>query len=109
VSSVYVALIEVRPLPGCFMDPSETAGAAVRCYIPATSDNDALDKLRRTLAQTNLALVSVEWCVTEDEVEWETPNDSAGEEGAFKAKESGIVVFGEFHVWGHDGPDGHDA
>ena len=73
-NSVFVMLTELRPLVGCeLVDPGDIAGVAVRFYISASSSSRAKQKLRRWIDECHFALVEMEWCVNEDEVEWENP------------------------------------
>ena len=60
---MYVALVEVRPLPGCELDPERVAGAAVRCYAVATSDGEARAEIERSLSEDHFAIHNIEWCV----------------------------------------------
>lgn len=104
-SPVYCALIEIEPLDGCELDPVETAGASVRCYIPAVDTECAISLLTNTLRDMKMALVETEWCVDYDNTEWENPGDQTEEAFVADARESGTIVFGTFHSWGHGAPD----
>jgi hypothetical protein len=101
VNRVYVALIEVRPLVGCQIDPEEYEGAAVRCYIPAASEAEARVLLDESLEAHYLELKEVEFFVNQAAVEWEKPEDSKSEELSGEALASGEVVYGEFYAWEH--------
>ena len=105
MNHVFVALIEVRPLDGCELDPSEYEGAAVRCYIPATNENIARALLSKTLKRDRFELVEEEFFVREDKVEWENPESPAAKRATAEAITSGFVVYSEFHAWGFDAPD----
>ena len=76
--TVFVALVELRPSEGCELNPAEISGAAVRCYVEAASRTDALGRLRSAFEEDRFLLQEVEWCVADDEVEWETPDDTEG-------------------------------
>lgn len=102
---VYVALVEVTPLEGCQLDPSHFAGAAVRCYVVAESEATAVDRVRGALADDDFQVSGVEWCVGFTSVDWEKPDDATAAGLVNEAVETGEVVYGEFHTWGHDAPD----
>ncbi|MFT7561013.1 MAG: hypothetical protein ACI93R_002938 [Flavobacteriales bacterium] len=51
---VYIALVEIRPLPGCKIDPVEFNGACVRCYIPAEEEVTAQNQEGHTLQNTDI-------------------------------------------------------
>lgn len=96
---VYIALIEVAPLEGCFLDPKVYAGASVRCYVAEDSEEHAIDSIIAALDEMRLRLVDIEWCVDEAAVEWENPNDQTGLAFVSEAGPSKDVIFGEFHAW----------
>lgn len=98
-SKVYVLLLEVSPLPGCSIDPAEFGGAAVRCYVEAASNDDAITRVRESLADNLFQLVEIEWCVDENSTQWENPDDETASELIAEARSCNEVVFGEFHVW----------
>ena len=103
---VFVALVEVRPQPGCqILDPAETSGAVVRCYMPARNEASARAQLTEYLRAHCLDLVATEWLVREDKVEWEKPNDPTAHRLIDEARKTGEIAVGEFHWWGHDAPD----
>lgn len=97
---VYVALIEVRPLPGCELDPTEVKGAIVRAYAAADSEVEAQARFVSALTEDLFAVVDVEWCVAQGEVEWERPDDEEGNAATSEALTTGEVVYGRFDVWG---------
>lgn len=101
VNRVYVAVIEVRPLVGCQIDPEEYEGAAVRCYIPAISEAEARLLLNESLVAHHLELTEVEFLVDQAAVEWENPEDPISEELSREALTSGEVIYGEFSAWEH--------
>ena len=101
-SNVYVACIEVEPLNGCQLNPEEYAGAAVRCYVPAADKNRADELLRRTLKGDRMKLVEVEFFVDIDSVEWENPDSEVARRLSNEAKETGLLVYGEFRAWVHE-------
>ncbi|REJ68421.1 MAG: hypothetical protein DWQ31_08345 [Planctomycetota bacterium] len=104
-SSVFVILAELRPLEGCEIDPCEVAGAAVRFYICGRSAEAANRKLSEWVVENHFEIVEIDWCVDEANVEWEYPDDKIAEELISEARNSGDVVYGEFHAWRHDAPD----
>jgi hypothetical protein len=97
--SVFIALVEVKPLGGCQLAPSEYGGAAVRCYVAAGTENEAVERISNFLQENLFQLVEVEWCVDESAVEWDTPNDLTADSLISEARTSKDVVFGEFHTW----------
>lgn len=103
---IFVALVEVRPRPDCeILDPSDVAGAAVRCYIAADRVATARRRLEAHLRHHALEHIETEWLVRQDQVEWESPDDPDARRLTDEAAGSGGVAFGEFHVWGHDAKD----
>ena len=57
---VYCALIEIQPLDGCELDPSEIAGASVRYYIPAADAENAIEFLRVELSEMSMKFIESE-------------------------------------------------
>ncbi len=104
-TSVYVSLIEVKPLNGCELDPDEINGAFLRCYVSANNQQNAIAKIKDALAKDFFDVVNIEWCVDNELTEWDNPNNQEGEKYIKKALSSGGVVYSEFHVWNHDAPD----
>ena len=102
---MFTALIEVTPLPGCFLDPGEVNGASVRCYIPVPTIQLARSMLSEDLVAMNLQLVEVEWLFGIDEVEWEKPDDPTAQALFDEAQTTDSLIYGEFHTWGHDACD----
>ncbi len=102
---VFVALIEVKPLVGCEFDPQEIAGAFVRCYVYCESEQTAMSRIGEALREDSFALVDTEWCVPDDETEWEKPDDPDGLQFVSDAKDTGEVIFSEFMCWGYDATD----
>jgi hypothetical protein len=105
-SRACVANLEVEPLPKCtVLDPAEVAGKFVRCYVCANSRQGTITRFRDDLDTHHLRLVMVDFCVADEDVEWENPDDPTTEELIQDAMATGGVVYGEFHVWDHDAPD----
>lgn len=100
----YCAFIEVVPLTGCSLSPSEVAGAVVRCYVRAQNAQHAESRCRADLEAERFSVVAVEWCVAIDETEWENPDDEDHVQYVRVASETDGAVFGEFHSWGIDTP-----
>jgi hypothetical protein len=96
---------EVRPVTAATLDPSDVAGAAVRCLVPADSPDDALAVLSARLRADGLELYETEWCVDFDETEWTRKGDSPEKGLAEQARTTGEVQYGTFYAWGHDAPD----
>ena len=100
--SVFVALVEIRPTDGCALNPADVAGGMVRCYVSATTAAKAENRVRESLTQDLFSVVEVEWCVDDATTDWEKPDNTEGEAYADEARQSGDVVYGEFHTWGHE-------
>lgn len=109
MTSIFITLIDVRPLAGCKIDPDEFNGASVRCYIPATHETEARSLLAKTLESCCFELMEEEFFVQEDLVEWENPNNEDGRRCSLQARSDGNVVFSEFNGWGHDDPDAYPS
>jgi hypothetical protein len=103
--SVYVALVEVRPLPGCEMDPREINGAFVRCFVIENNEERATRRILASLMEDAFEIVDLEWLVDDISTEWDNPDDDTDHEFMAEAENSGEVVYGIFHTWGHDAPD----
>jgi len=97
--SIFVALVEVKPNEGAFLDPEEIGGAVVRAYIPARDREEALAVLAEELRAGYFTVVNIEWCVNQNEVEWENENDTTSEALSEEARQNGEITFGEFHCW----------
>ena len=98
---MYVALIEVAPINARSLGEG-VSGGVVRCYTPATDGNDALQRIEATLAEANVRLVEVEWCVDSEEVDWEHTDSKIAESCMAAARVKNGPVLGEFQVWGTD-------
>lgn len=102
--TVFVSLIELKPRPGCEVDPQEFAGAMTRGYVAAESLREALDRFESAVGDLKFDLVDFEYCGNSEILDLEDREgaDSAdGRQLANDAKTSGKVVFGEFQVWEH--------
>jgi hypothetical protein len=99
MKSAYVALVEVVPEPGCALDPSEVAGAIVRCYVASESEDAALAAVKRQLESDRFRVVEVEWCVNGRQTEWENPGDEDAEACMVEAEQSDEVIYGRFDAW----------
>lgn len=102
VSPIFVALVEVLPEEGAFLDPDEFAGAFVRCYIPARNPDAALTALTHELLENHFQIVRIEWCANCDEVEWDTPDDEHANSLMSEARSENEIAYGEFHAWPHE-------
>ncbi len=100
--STYVALLELRPLEGCVLDPKETAGAFVRCYVTAISEDEALQKVYEAINEDSFSVEKVEWCVDSSQVEWDNPDDAEAMSCLRQAENSGDVIYGRFDSWGYE-------
>ena len=97
--SVFVALIEIRPLAGSQLNDKSIGGAAVRCYIPAGDESEARQRLAAMLEADRLELIEIEFCHPYDSPDWEKDDDGTGDAAAKEAISTGQVVFGTFHTW----------
>jgi len=75
------------------------------CYIPAVDEPSTQGLLVAYFAARGLSVVTTEWLVREDQVEWENPDDPTGRRLIGEALATGEIAVGEFHVWGPDAPD----
>jgi len=100
--TAHVCLVEVVPLEGCELDPSEFAGAMARCYVFAENAEEAKRLVGESLVKDRFAVVEFEWCVADRETDWENPHSSETDEMIKEAESSGDVVYGRFDSWGHD-------
>jgi len=103
--TIFSALVEVKPLPGCELDCEMIAGAFVRCHVPATDSDSAISRLTIDLAEQHFRLIHVEYCVDHDSVKWENPDDEEEMGLVAESRENSCVTYGAFHMWGHDAPD----
>lgn len=104
---VFVAVVDLRPLPGCEIDPVEFNGVSVRCYIPATNITAARSFFMQTLEEYFFEVMEEELFVQEDLVEWENTDSVTAEKAISEARTTGEVIFSEFIGWGHDDPDAY--
>jgi hypothetical protein len=100
---VFVSLVEVKPLPGCRLDPSEYAGAYVRCYVAAKSADAAMSRVKKELAGDRFKCVAIDWCVSFDEVDWEKPHSRLAARAVAQARRDDVVVYSDFEGWGPEG------
>ncbi len=107
MKSVFVTVVELKPLTGCEIDPDEYHGVSVRCYIPASNENDARKAFGSALKEYKFDLVAEEFFVQHDLVEWESPESEEANAAISEALDSEVVVFSEMKGWGHDDPDAH--
>ena len=103
---VFVLLCEILPFEGSLLDPTDVAGAFVRCYVQARSRSAAIKAVEQALHADRLQLVELEWCENEAACEWENPDDETASELIQEARDTGQVIYDEFHTWGHDALDG---
>lgn len=99
MSPVHVALVEVAPTPECVMVSGPAAGGFARCYVGAASEDLAVTAITQALVEKGFRVGAVEWCVREDEAEWEQPDDAEAERCVQEARASGEVVIGRIDTW----------
>ena len=105
MNHIFVALVEVRPLEGCEINPAEYDGAVVRCYIPAVDEISARTLLLDTLSRARFELIEEEFFVRDDLVEWESPENEDALMAIAEASDTGFVVYSEFRAWDHSDPE----
>ena len=102
---VFVALVDLKPLAGCDIDPVEYNGVSVRCYIPAKDETVARSIFSEVLDECKFELLTEEFFVQEDLVEWDNPENEEATSHIQEARDTDDVVFSEFIGWDHDDPD----
>ena len=107
MKSIFVTVIDVRPLDGCEIDPKEYNGASVRCYIPSNNETEARQLLQSTLDNNHFELMEEEFFVQNDLVEWDNPNNTEAQECIDQALRSNEIIFSQFTGWGHDDPNAY--
>ncbi|KGJ88216.1 hypothetical protein [Colwellia psychrerythraea] len=105
MTPVFIALVDLKPLQGCDIDPEEYNGVAVRCYIPAENEKNARSLFIKVLEECKFELIEEEFFVQEDLVEWENPDSEEATTHIQEARDTMDVVFSEFSGWDHDDPD----
>jgi hypothetical protein len=95
----FIAVIEVNPREESILGEEDVSGAFVRCYIPAPSCDDALERLHQALYRDGLDLVEVDFCESYFWTDWENADDGSDEAGANEALATGDVVYGTFNTW----------
>lgn len=99
MKKLYAALIELRPYPDCPHCSPEVAGAYVRSYVAAPSLQKAVKRMCTACQRGGFEVVSIDWCVDKDKVEWEHPDNASGAECMDRARTTGEVIFGELYTW----------
>jgi len=101
-NKIFIALIEVKPLDGCQIDPGEYEGAVVRLYIPTLDCLSAIELIKKTLKVDLFKLVEIEMLADDECVDWENPDDETAIELKKEALELNEIVYGEFNGWGKE-------
>lgn len=102
MKDVYVALVEVEPLPGCELVSSDVKGGYARCYAVERDAASAEQAVKKKLAEERLRVVQVEWCEGLGDVEWENPDSEEVGESVREARESGEAIIGRLDAWTDD-------
>ena len=97
---LYVALLEVEPVVAEALG-EDSAGAFVRVYVVAESEELAMVAIGAALPERGVRLVDVDWIVDDAGVEWENPESAEGERLRLEARTGGDVTFDVFHTWSH--------
>ena len=79
------------------MDPAEIALGVTRCYIQAESEKNAIIRLKQILVEEHLKFLEIEWCVNNEEVEWEKPDDPTAKTRMAEAESSDSVK--RYSIW----------
>ena len=106
MSTIYVALVEVEPRPGCELCPADTKGGFARCYTPAADAATAETMITKELEGQKLHVVQVDWCEAADGTEWENPEDEDAAACIQEAEATGEVVIGRLDTWNDDEDEG---
>lgn len=99
---IYIASVEVSPLPGSKMS-GHGIGGVVYCFIPGSSKTIAKKKLLRALEEDHYRLTKLEFLEDYDGFTWEDKKDQSKygklANEAFLAKK---IVYGPFYTWKQD-------
>lgn len=98
-NKIFIALIEVKPLDGCQIDPSEYEGAAVRLYVPSLNFFSAIELIKKTIKEDLFKLIEIEMLADDECVDWENPDDDTAIELKKEAIKLNEIVYGEFNGW----------
>ena len=99
---VFVASIEVQPLPGSQMR-SGLLGAVVNCFVPAENKRAAKRRLKAALDEDRYRLVRIELFDVYENLSWEKSEDQvAYDRLAKRASLNNDVVYGPFYAWSSD-------
>jgi hypothetical protein len=102
-SKVYMVNTDVTPQPGAKM-PERYGGATVKCFIPATTKEEAISMATEALDADHYTVRSVERCVPFFEEVWNDENDPDGDvrKSGRQAVETWQLVYGAFRCWRKD-------
>lgn len=96
---IFIASVEVEPLPGSKMTDSGIGGV-VYCFIPAASKRAAKQRLLAALSSDNYRLIKTEFLDEYRNFSWERVEDQAEyDKLAKKAAANHDVVYGPFYTW----------
>jgi hypothetical protein len=99
---VFMASIEVEPLPGSQMG-SGLLGGLVYCFVPADNKKAAERRLQSALEQDRYRLIRLEFLQDYKNLRWETPEDqNVYDRLAKRAALNNAVVYGPFYTWDTD-------
>jgi|GEM_PF-6477194 len=104
-NKMFLALIEVKPLPECDFLDLDIDGAIVVAYRNCKSMEDAISELLLVLAEDRLQLIEMHWCRSWYEHEWIEGEFEAEAEPFDRAEKTGGIEFGTFHPFGADDDD----
>jgi hypothetical protein len=74
----------------------------VRAYVQSATAEGAESLVRSAIAADGMTVVEVEWCVDDNETDWENPNDGDAMAHVAAARLTVDVIYGEFYAWGHE-------
>ena len=97
---IFLASVEVEPLPGCEMN-GQGIGAAVYCLIPAENEAAARVVLETALlSEDKYQITNVEYVSNYNELCWDDAKDQREyDKLAKRAALNNDVVYGTFYAW----------
>ncbi|MFH1113785.1 MAG: hypothetical protein V1792_07675 [Pseudomonadota bacterium] len=93
--NVFKAVVKLRPLEGAADLPGTQSFIQSKCFIPAVTEESAMERLRRRLAVDRLDLLEIESLAEYASSLWD--NDRPGVDQALESDE---VIYGDFPLWG---------
>ena len=92
--SVFALFAVVAPYPGQESDTKILCdGSYAYCYVSARDEEHAINKLRTDLAQRNLRITNIEWCINHDSPAWGEANRGVEDASVMAARNSTGIVY----------------